>query len=143
MASAIQAAYEVLNAQLKGTNDPVLGQVQALSVASSKLSKPYTVFFWAGGGRLLSVPSRDHTRYTISVKTVALEMAEAVAGQAAITDLLHNSGVQDINPRLPTNATWQVLTVTEDRMIWLEEKFENALSIYHAGHQYEWLMERK
>jgi len=33
--------------------------------------------------------------------------------------------------------------VTEDRAIWIEEKFEGARSIYHAGYQYDWLMERR
>lgn len=141
--NALQACYEVLYQQLRAAS-PLWGErVQPLTVASAGLEKPYVVFFIAGGGRALSVPKRDHARFTVSVKAVALDMATAMGAQETISARLHNSGEQDVNPRLATHPEWHVLTVTEDRAIWTEEKFEGARSIYHAGHQYDWLMERR
>jgi len=140
---AHQAVNEVLFSYLNGASTIWGTRVQPLSEAGSTLVRPYVVFFNAAGGRALSVPSRDHARFTISVKCVALGMAAALGAQEVISGLLHNSGRQDIDPRLPIHADWDVLTVTEGREIWIEDKFEGAQRIYHAGHQYEILMERK
>lgn len=141
--SAHRAINEVLFNHLRGASAIWDERVEPLSEASSKLTRPYVVFFNAAGGRLLSVPSRDHANFTISVKCVTLGMAAALDGQEVLTELLHNSGRQDIEPKLPTHADWDVLTVTEGREIFVEDKFEGAQRIYHAGHQYEVLMERK
>lgn len=141
--SAHQAINEVLFNYLNGASAIWGTRVEPLSEASSTLTRPYVVFFNAAGGRLLSVPSRNHARFTISVKCVALGMAAALGGQEVLTGLLHNSGRQDIDPRLPAHADWDVLTVTEGREIFIEDKLEGALRIYHAGHQYEILIERK
>jgi len=140
--NALQACYEVLYQTLRGVAPWGL-RVQPLTVASAGLEKPYCVFFIAGGGRAQSVPTRDLARFTISVKAVALDLATSMTAQEAISGLLHNAGEQDVNPRLVTHPDWHVLTVTEDRAIWIEEKFEGARSIYHAGYQYDWLMERR
>lgn len=140
--SAQQALYEVLFNHLRGV-EPWGERVEPLQIASARLSKPYCVFFLAVGARLLVTPPRRSARLTLSVKLVALSMAAALSGQEAITERLHNSGSQDVAGRLPGHADWHVLTVTEGRAIWLEEKFEGAQSIYHAGHQYEFLMEAK
>ena len=141
--SAHQAINEVLFSYLNGSSAIWGDRVQPLSEASSTLTRPYVVFFNAAGGRELSVPNRNHARFMISVKCVTLGMAAALGAQEVLTGLLHNSGLQDIDPRLPTHLDWDVLTVTEGREIYVEDKFEGAQRIYHAGHQYEVLMERK
>ncbi|GIL09275.1 MAG: hypothetical protein BroJett033_7860 [Chloroflexota bacterium] len=129
-------------AQLRGVA-PWGERVQPLAVASSGLAKPYAVFFAVSSGRAPSVPVRDLARHTVSVKAVALDLATALGAQEAISGLLHNAGEQDVNPRLAAHPEWHVLTVTEGRAILIEEKFDGGLSIYHAGHQYDWLMERR
>lgn len=136
----MQALYEILYGQLVNTT-PWGTRVEPLEIASARLAKPYCVFFVASGGREAAVPVRDNARFVVSVKVVALKMADALGGQEVITGKLHNAGRQDVNPRLVAHADWDVTTVTETRVIWLEEKFEGALSIYHAGYQYEIMME--
>lgn len=140
--TAIQAAYEVLYQALVG--EALWGErVEPLTYASADTEKPYCVFFVVAGGRELSVPGRNHQRFTMTVKGVALDMATALAMQDAISGALHNAGEQDVSPRLVSHADWHVLTVTEGRAIWLEEQFAGAQNIYHAGYQFELLMERR
>jgi hypothetical protein len=112
-------------------------------MASADLEKPCLIFFRASGGREHSVPSRDSARFSLTAKVVTETMQQAVDGQAAISTALHNAGSQDIDPRLPLHEEWNVLTVTEDREVWIEEAFEQAARIYHAGYQYDILMERR
>lgn len=136
------ALYQVIYAHLNGESiwD---NRVQPLMMASAGLTKPCLIFFGASGGRENSVPGRDSARFSLTVKVVADDMQQAIDGQAAISTLLHNAGSQDVNPRLPSQAEWAVLTVTEDREVWTEEAFEKAKRIYHAGYQYDILMERR
>lgn len=141
--SATGALYEVLFAHLSGASTLWEGRVEPLMMASADLEKPCLMFFRASGMRAPSVPVRDKERFTVTVKVVTEEMQQAVDGQAAITTALHNSGEQDVNPRLPSHEEWHILTVTEDREVWIEEAFEQAARIYHAGHQYDILMERR
>lgn len=143
MTSAREAAFKVLFAHLVQASPLWEGRVQPQAVASAGLQRPYVLFFMASGGRAPSVPSRHKETVVVSVKGVANEMATALAIEAEITALLHNSGTQDIDPRLPSHPEWDILTVSEDRAIDLHEKFAGAQDIYHAGHQYRLLMERR
>ena len=138
----LQALYEILQAHLGGAS-PVWTQVAPVEVVPADAVKPYLHFFWAGGGNEQGVPVRTNARITLSVKGVALTLAEALAMKDAAADLLRNSGSQDVNPRLPAHAAWEVLNVTQDRVIYLEESFQGGQRIYHAGNQYEFVMERK
>ncbi|MBZ0294499.1 MAG: hypothetical protein K8L99_18185 [Anaerolineae bacterium] len=143
MTAALASCYEVLYQHLNDAS-PLWGtRVQPLTIASAELTRPYTVFFLAAGGNEQSVPADDMKRFTISVKTVADVFADALTAQDEISLLLRNSGEQDIQPSLPTHPDWHLLTVTEGRAIWIEEKFAGAQNIYHAGYQYDILMERK
>ena len=70
-----------------------------------------------------------------------------MAGSEAISALLDDSGRQDVgsasaNPHLPIHAEWDITTVTEELDIWVEELFDTE-NIYHAGHQYRVMMEKK
>lgn len=143
MSSAKEAAYKVLFAHLVHASPLWAGRVQPLAVASAGLQRPYVLMFVSSGGRAPSVPSRHKEALVISVKGVANDLATATAIEAQITALLHNSGTQDIDPRLPSHPEWEILTVSEDRAIDLHEKFAGAQDIYHAGHQYRLLMERR
>lgn len=140
-------AHEALNQVLIGhlrDASPLWGvRVQPLEVASASLVKPYVVFFMVSGGRFMGNANKKRAAMVISVKGVAKDMATAMAIQEAITGLLDDSGSQDIDPRLPYHAGWVITTVTEDRVIWLQEQFAGAENIYHAGHQYQVNMERR
>lgn len=137
------ALYTVLNAHLRGASVIWGSRVQPLMMASAGLEKPCLLFFSASGGRENSVPTRNSARFSITVKVVTETLQQAVDGQAAISAALHNAGKQDVNPRLPSHAEWDVLTVTEDGEVWIEEAFEKTARIYHAGYQYDILMERR
>lgn len=152
---AQQALFEVMISRLRSAS-PLWGtRVEPLSVASSRLASPingkrqlYVVFFEASGGRDMVNPRRKNAECVLSVKAVAGDMANAMAASAAISALLDESGRQDVgsdaaNPHLPTHAEWDVLTVTEDRDIDMEELFSGSEAIYHAGHQYKVTMEKK
>jgi len=136
------ALYQVMKATLKNAGSWGT-RVEPMMVASAGLKKPCLLFFKASGMREQSVPSRDSARFSVTVKVVAETMQQAVDGQADISAALHNAGEQDINPRLPAHDEWHVLTVTEDRDVWIEEIFEGDRRIYHAGYQYDILMERR
>lgn len=141
--NAQAAAYQVFFQHLRNASAIWGTRVQPLTTVSATLTRPYVVFFMASGGRNNSVPSRQNARLVLSVKAVAETMQTALDGAEAISAALANSGSQDTNPRLPTHDGWTITTVTEDRAIWIEEKFEGALSIYHAGAQYIVTMEAK
>lgn len=137
------ALYQVLFNHLNNASPIWEDRIEPLMMASADLEKPCLIFFGASGGRENSVPVRDSARFTITAKVVAETMQEAVDGQAALSTALHNSGSQDVDPRLPSHEEWQILTVTEDREVWIEEAFQQAERIYHAGYQYDILMERR
>lgn len=142
MVDELQALFEVLNTHLRGAN-PLWGDnVTSEQVAAAELTKPFLQYFWAGGGNELISTNRRNVRLTITVKAVAHTMLEALAMKAAVGDLLESSGSQDTAPQLPPHSDWTILTVTQDRVISLDEKFEGGKSIYHRGNQYEFLMER-
>lgn len=143
MISAKQAAYEVLYARFNNAS-PLWGtRVQPLTAASSQLVRPYVVFFEASNQQRQTSPSHKMAEFLVSVKGVTEKFADALTIEQLITERLDDSGDQDLNPRLPYNAGWRILTVTEQRSIWLEEKFSGAMDIYHAGHQYLLVMERR
>ncbi len=141
--NSLQAAYEGLSQHLKGAN-PLWGiRVQPLQVASATLVKPYVVFFLAADASENVTARRRNARLTISIKGVALDLATAMAMDEALNGLLDEAGRQDTGSQMPTHAVWDFLTITEGRMIYLEEQFAQAQPIYHAGHQYEFIMEHK
>lgn len=117
-------------------------RLQPLEVVDASISRPFLHYFKAGGGRDFSTPARDKYIFPMTVKVVADTMQGAVDGQAQISAALHNSGTQDINPRLPSVSGWRVLTVSEGREVWGEELFANTQRIYHAGYQYDITMEK-
>jgi len=141
-ADELQAAFEVLYSHLNGANALWGQNVTSEQVASAKLEKPCVQFFLAGGGNELVSPNLRNARLTLSVKGIAYDMATARAIKAALGDLLEAGGTQDVAPKLPAHADWEITTVTMDRIISLDEKFEGAQSIYHRGNQYVLTMER-
>lgn len=141
--SAQQAVNEVLISYLR--NASALWGVRAypVEIAPSGVARPYVVFFPASNMAPASNPHHKKAELAMSIKGVALDMANALAIQEALTTMLDDSGDQDINPRLPTHAGWRITNVTIDRAIWLQELSSVGDMIYHAGHQYQVRMERR
>lgn len=140
---AQEAAYQIMNARLKNAS-PLWGvRVQPVEIAPSGLARPYVQFFAASNMAPASNPNHKKAEIAMSIKGVAEDMATALAIQEALTQLMDDSGDQDINPRLPYNGDWRVTTVTIDRAIWLQELDMVGKMIYHAGHQYQVRMERR
>lgn len=155
--NAQQALYEILISRLRNASALWGVRLEPLTIASSRLGEPldangqrqlYVVFFEVSGGRQMVNPRRKNAEILISVKAVSGTMAQAMAASDAISALLDDSGRQDVGSittplHLPTHAEWDITTMTEERDIWLEEQFSGAQSIYHAGHQYRVMMEKK
>lgn len=141
--SAQEAAYQILRSRLVNAS-PLWGvRVQPVEIASSGLARPYVQFFAASNMAPASNPYHKKAEIAMSIKGVAEDMATALAIQEALTQLMDDSGDQDINPRLPYNGDWRVTTVTIDRAIWLQELDMVGEMVYHAGHQYQVRMERR
>lgn len=150
MTSAQQAINEMFIAQLKGAN-PLWGErVEPLTTASARLAavvdgqrQNYVVFFPLENRRMKTNAARRSHELIMGVKGVSGEMAGAFAMSDAITALLHNAGDQDVASALITHPTWRVTAITEGRQIYLEELTTPTGSIFHAGHQYEIVMEAR
>lgn len=140
---AQEAVYQILRSRLMNASALWGVRVQPVEIAGSGLVKPYVLFFTASNMAPSSNPYHKKAEIVISIKGVAEDMATALAIQEALTQLMDDSGDQDINPRLPYNADWRVTTVTIDRAIWLQELDTVGEMIYHAGHQYRMTMERR
>lgn len=141
--SAHEALSTVLNTHLRNASSLWGVRVQAADVVSSTLTRPYVHYFVASNLQPSSNPYHKKAEIVMSVKGVAEDMATALAIQEAITQLLDDAGDQDINDRLPYNAGWRFTTVSTDRAIWLQEYPAAGKTIYHAGHQYMFRMERR
>lgn len=145
MAEELEALNMILYSHLNRASALWDERVYPTGRAPAGIDKPYLLFFWAGGGNDLvaGVGTRRNARLTLSIKGVALELAEALAIKAAVESLIDQSGTQDRNPQLPEHPEWIVTTATMDRAIYIEEAFEGAQWIYHAGNQYVFTMERR
>lgn len=144
MTAAEEALKIVLFSALNGQSPLWADRVQSLEQAAATLVKPCVQFFPMSNRRtLIGGVQRKNAELIFAVKGVAEDAATAYAMQDAISDLLDDSGRQDWNPRLPFNADWDVLTVTQGIAIWLQENFSTSKTFYHAGHQYLVTMERK
>ena len=141
--NAERALAEILFTKLNGASALWGQRVERLNTASAKMTRPYVVFFEVSSTTELVRSRVRGARITVSVKGVSENLATADQIDDAITALLKDAGDQDVNPRLATHASWRVLTLTEGRHIYIEEKALSAQSIYHMGHQYEAVMEER
>lgn len=145
--SAEEALLVILKAHFGAVSSPPWTDYQPESVAAAKTAKPYMLFFVASALNERQLMTTRHERITLSAKGVALTLSEAWAVQETLSVELDDSGSQDVGnqngEKLPSHANWDVLTVTEDGIISLDERFEGAQAIYHRGHRFDILMERK
>lgn len=105
-------------------------------------TRPYYNFFIASGGNVLFTTGQRNASYVLTVKCVANDQVQAFDGQYAIQTLLDGQGSQEGNG-LAVHAGWGVLTVTQDREVYLVEAWQGTEEVYHAGHQYRFNMETK
>jgi hypothetical protein len=147
---AHEACNLVINTRLHSGSQIWGVRVQPGLIASSALIKPCVMFFIAANERYRQANAlKKRVILTLSVKGIAEDapgvsaLATALAMQEAITTLLDDSGTQDILSRLPYNGDWIITNVTEGREIFLDELTSVGKMVYHAGHQYEVMMERR
>lgn len=141
--SAMEAIETVLVSHLRDAS-PLWGvRVQAADIVGSTVVRPYVHYFPASNMQPASNPYHKKAEMVYSIKGVAESKADALAIQEAINGLMDDSGDQNINPRLPYHAGWRVTIVSTDRAIWLQEYPAAGKTLWHAGHQYRILMERR
>lgn len=149
--SALEALFETLKDYLVGDGSQLWGsRVVPTEVAASGIDYPYVSFFWSGGGSEPLAAWLDGERFTLTIKGVcgmgagiSSPMAVAMAMDAAISELLRDSGEQDYNSRFGVHSEWRFLTVTRGAIVSMRVQLGDEKWSYHQGHQYSFLMERK
>jgi hypothetical protein len=148
---ALQALQTTLYAYLAGDGSRLWGnRVKPSEIAASGVEYPYISYFYVSGGREEMAAWLRSARITLTIKgvcghddavsdplTIAMEM------QGLIADLLVDTGEQDFQPLFPTHAGWRFLTINQGRIVYQAIQLSDTRWSYHAGHQYEFLMEKK
>jgi hypothetical protein len=139
--TALGALYQALQIYLPG--DPLVDDRVYPDEAPAGAAKPYWIYFFVSGGESNEIRRRQDAQFVVTVKCVALTMSQSLAGAGQIEAKLNDAGYQDgaASP-VPGVDGWQVLTVTQDRVVHVIEPFEGAQPIYHDGHQYIVVMEK-
>jgi hypothetical protein len=137
MAVAAGVLKQILYQQLSGG-----GYAVYADIAPAGIARPYLVFFVAAGGESNRRRVRD-AEFVVTVKCVSNDGASAYTGAAYIETMLNDHGSQDTTPLSATNEDWDVTTITQDRVIDQVEMYEQAAPVYHAGHQYQVVMEAR
>lgn len=138
--SAEAALYEVLAQHMMG--DDLWGDRAYPVRVPVGVKRPYAVWFIAGGGPIRLRRRVEDADFTLSVKVVAEQLGQALEGQQRIANLLRDAGELDYRA-LPMHGEWMVKTISQDRVISLEEQIEGTLLLYHRGHQYIVQMEQR
>lgn len=146
-ADSLQTLYEQLYSRLNGAN-VIWGNRVYPDQAEAAAQRPYVLFSYVSGGELNLTHNQDH-EFTVQVKCVAggkagQTMETAMAGAAAISDLLNDQGAQDRNGgTVIGNDDWLITTITQDTRVHLVDPFQAATPIYHEGYQFVIRMQRK
>lgn len=138
--TAVGTLYEIVQNALNGRS--VWGERVHAGLAPAGEPRPYAIYNYVAGGDEGNRGRLATARIVMSVKCVAANRTDAFAGAAAITALLDDQGEQEL-AGLPSHPDWHVSTVTQDRVVQLDEMYAGAESIYHQGHQYVFKMEAK
>lgn len=147
---ALEALSLILKDKLRGQG-AWSDRAYPIEVAISDATYPYATWFWSGGGNELQAVGLHTARLQMSVKGVCGEQdgiispyETALTMQGQLSGLLRNSGLQDKGTNsLPSNVNWEVLTVTQGRVIYQRVQLSNKAWSHHAGHVWEFLMEEK
>lgn len=145
----VQAIFEIVYQHLTNANPLWNDRVRPVEMVDAELAKPYIAFFYVSEIPESSHPSREIYTVTLTIKGVAGGEGEqdalgtALAIRRAISELFKDSGATDYNPRLPTHSQWAIQNVTQGRPVWIPEQVADSLPVYHAGYQFDFLIERK
>jgi len=148
---AYQALQTTLYTYLKGNGSRRWGnRVVPTEVAASGIEYPYVSYFWVAGGREELAAWHRAARITLTIKIICGQAAGisdplkiALEMQGTIADLLVDTGEQDWQRLFPTHAEWRFLTINQGRIVYQAIQIADSVWSYHAGHQYEFLMEKK
>ena len=105
----------------------------------AQIVRPYVVFFVSAGGERNDL-KRGDADFSLVVKCVSLEMAEALAGADRIAALLNNQGKQDGGP-IVGDASWVITTINQLRVVQQTEMISNDKPLYNSGHMFNVMME--
>lgn len=117
--------------------------------APAKAGDTYCVFFWAGGGEIQDVMTRNIHEFIYSVKCVSPDLSSAALGQAQIIDALRNKGTQQVTAAqlaagvvpLDGRDDWDIVTVFGDQEIGDPGAYAEVKDFYHRGNQFRIRME--
>lgn len=148
---ALQALQTTLYAYLVGNGNRAWGnRVKPTEIAASGVAYPYISYFYVSGGREEQAAWLRSARITMTIKgvcgpsdTLSDPYKVALEMQGAIADLLVDTGEQDYNPVFPSHAEWRFLTINQGRIVYQSIQLSDTVWSYHAGHQYEFLMEKR
>ena len=138
---ALQAAQKAITARLTANPNELWGNRVRVSLAKSNTSYPYVIYFWSGGGESNTVRAQDSS-LRIAVKCISSKMAEAMRGAARISELLNDCGKQDdAGDYLYGGDDWEILSITEEEVIYLPEQQADTITAYHVGAFYRFEMQ--
>jgi hypothetical protein len=138
--TALQAAYEGIANRLRDPGE-VWGTRVRVSAAKSGTAYPYVIQFWSGGGETMLNGSQN-AELRIGVKCVSDKLADAARGAGRISARLRDKGKQD-SPAdyLIGSSDWDILTITEEEIIYLVEGTPDTVTVYHWGAFYRLFMQ--
>ena len=105
----------------------------------AQVVRPYVVFFVSSGGERNNL-KRNDAQFSLVIKCVSLQMAEAMTGADRITALLNNKGAQD-GGTITGDASWIITTIQQMRIVQQTEMISNDVPLYNSGHMFDVMME--
>lgn len=135
--AALSTLYTSVYNALAG--DPLWANRVYPEMVPAQIVRPYVVFF-INTGRERNDLKRNDAQFTMTVKCVSLQMAEAMDGADRIAALMNNKGSQD-GGTITGDASWVVTTIQQMRVIQQVERIDNDKPLYHSGHMFDIMME--
>ena len=134
---ALTTLYKSLYNGLKG--DPLWSNRAYPEMVPAQIVRPYVVYFVSTGGERNNL-KRNDAQFSLVVKCVSLQMAEAIDGADRIAALLNNKGAQD-GGTITGDATWVITTIQQMRIVQQTEMINNDTPLYNSGHMFDVMME--
>ena len=137
---ALETAYKALANRLR-TPGELWGTNARVSAVKSGTSYPYVLYFWAGGGEV-QINGFRHANLRIAVLCISDKMSDAATGAGRISDLIREKGKQT-SPAdyLNGSSDWDILTITEEELIYVAEGTPDTITAYRWGAYYRFVMQ--
>lgn len=142
MEAALTALYRAVFARLNA--DPAAHWTSAhadLVPAQPAASRPYVLFFWAGGGERNRHVEPD-AEIVLTVKICSGDQAGALAGKARLSALLNDAGAYDARDAtvpLEGGSDWLIRTTTQERDVH-QVYLVDGQPVYEEGFQLRVMM---